>query len=379
MKWKIPLYKVYADNEDVKSVSNVIKRGMDWAIGPEIEQFEKLLANYVGANYCLTFNSGTSAGHAALLAFGIKPNDEIIIPSFTFIATVNWALMVKAKPKFVDIEEETLGLNPDKVKLAISQKTKIIMPIHYAGLPCQIDKVVNLARKYKIPVIEDAAESLGAKIKKRNVGTFGDLSVFSFAGNKILTTGEGGAITTNSKKIYEKLKLVRSHGRSINQNYFSSNGIPKYVALGYNWRMSSMTAALGISQLNKFEKMVNLRRKHAKYLSSKLSKFKEITIPNEPNGYRHVYQLYTILLNNSKVRNELGKFLNKKGIMTKIFFEPVHHTTFYKNLGYNKSTKLPVTEETYKRVLTLPMYPGLAKEELNFICDSVAKFMEKRS
>lgn len=140
-----------------------------------------------------------------------------------------------------------------------------------------------------------------------------------------------------------------------------------------------MTAALGISQLNKFEKMVNLRRKHAKYLSSKLSKFKEITIPNEPNGYRHVYQLYTILLNNSKVRNELGKFLNKKGIMTKIFFEPVHHTTFYKNLGYNKSTKLPVTEETYKRVLTLPMYPGLAKEELNFICDSVAKFMEKRS
>jgi len=379
MNWKIPLYKVYADNDDVKSVSSVINRGMDWAIGPEIEQFEKLLASYVGSKYCLTFNSGTSAGHATLIAFGIKPNDEIIVPSFTFIATANWVQMVKAKPKFVDIEEDTLGLDPDEVKLAISRKTKMIMPVHYAGLPCKIDKIMDIARNYKIPLIEDAAESLGAKINKQNVGTFGDLSVFSFAGNKILTTGEGGAITTNSKKIYEKLKLIRSHGRSINQNYFSSNELPKYVTLGYNWRMSSMTAALGISQLNKFEKMVNLRRKHAKYLSSKLSKFKEITIPNEPNGYRHVYQLYTILLNNSKIRNELAKFLTKKGIMTKIFFEPIHHTTFYKNLGYGKLTGLPITEKTYERILTLPMYPGLTKEELNFICDSVAEFIEKRS
>jgi perosamine synthetase len=379
MKWKIPLYKVHVDNEDVKSVSSVIKRGMDWAIGPEIEQFEKLLANYVGVDYCLTFNSGTSAGHAALLAFGIKPNDEIIVPSFTFIATANWALMVKAKPKFVDIEEKTLGLDPDKVKLAISHKTKIIMPIHYAGLPCQIDKIKNIAKNHKIPMIEDAAESLGAKIKNQNIGTFGDLSVFSFAGNKILTTGEGGAITTNSKKIFERLKLLRSHGRSINQNYFSSNELPKYITLGYNWRMSSMTAALGISQLNKFEKMVNLRRKHAKYLSSKLSKFKEINTPNEPDGFRHVYQLYTILLNNSKTRNDLTKFLTKKGIMTKIFFEPVHLTAFYKNLGYGKSTSLPITEKTYERILTLPMYPGLTKEELNFICDSVAEFMDKTS
>ncbi len=379
MNWKIPLYKVYADNDDVKSVSSVINRGMDWAIGPEIEQFEKLLASYVGSKYCLTFNSGTSAGHATLIAFGIKPNDEIIIPSFTFIATANWVQMVKAKPKFVDIEEDTLGLDPDKVKLAISRKTKMIMPVHYAGLPCKIDKIRNIARKHKIPLIEDAAESLGAKINKQNVGTFGDLSVFSFAGNKILTTGEGGAITTNSKKIYEKLKLIRSHGRSINQNYFSSNELPKYVTLGYNWRMSSMTAALGISQLNKFEKMVNLRRKHAKYLSSKLSKYKEITIPNEPNGYRHVYQLYTILLNNSKIRNELAKFLSKKGIMTKIFFEPIHHTTFYKNLGYGKLTELSITEKTYERILTLPMYPGLTREELNFICDSVTEFIEKRS
>ena len=204
MKWKIPLYKVYVDDEDVQAVSKVIKRGMDWAIGPEIEQFEKLLANYVGSDYCLTFNSGTSAGHASLLALNIKTNDEIIIPSFTFIATANWTLMVNAKPKFVDIEEETLGLDPQKVKSSITNKTRVIIPVHYAGMPCHIDELTKIARKRKITVIEDAAESLGARIGKQKVGTFGDLSIFSFAGNKIMTTGEGGAITTISKILYEK-------------------------------------------------------------------------------------------------------------------------------------------------------------------------------
>ncbi len=377
MKWKIPLYKVYVDDEDVRAVSKVIKRGMDWAIGPEIEQFEKLLANYVGSDYCLTFNSGTSAGHAALLALNIKTNDEIIIPSFTFIATANWTLMVNAKPKFVDIEEETLGLDPQKLKSSITNRTRVIIPVHYAGMPCHIDELTNIARKQKITVIEDAAESLGARIGNQKVGTFGDLSIFSFAGNKIMTTGEGGAITTNSKTLYEKLKLLRSHGRLINNNYFSSNEIPKYVTLGYNWRMSSMTAALGISQLHKFEKLVNLRRKNAKYLSSKLSKYKSIDVPKEPKGYRHVYQLYTIQLENSKIRNNLSKFLTKNGIMTKIFFEPIHMTDFYKKQIYGKSTKLPVTEKIYEKILTLPMHPGLKKEELDYICNSVGEFMDR--
>lgn len=379
MKWKIPLYKVYVDDEDIRAVSKVIKRGMDWAIGPEIEQFEKLLANYVGADYCLAFNSGTSAGHAALLALDIKPNDEIIVPSFTFIATANWTLMVNAKPKFVDIEEETLGLDPQQVKSSITSKTRVIIPVHYAGMPCHIDELTNIARKQKITVIEDAAESLGASIGKQKVGTFGDLSIFSFAGNKIMTTGEGGAITTNSKTLFEKLKLLRSHGRLINHNYFSSNEIPKYVTLGYNWRMSSMTAALGISQLHKFEKLVNLRRKNAKYLSSRLSKYRYIVVPKEPNGYRHVYQLYTIQLENSEIRNNLSKFLTKKGIMTKIFFEPIHMTDFYKKQIYGKLAKLPVTEKIYEKILTLPMHPGLTKEELDYICDSIGEFMDRNS
>ena len=376
MKWKIPLYKVHADEEDIRAVTRVIRRGMDWAIGPEIEQFEKMLADYVGVDYCLAFNSGTSAGHAALLALGIQSGDEIIVPSFTFIATVNWVLMVNAKPKFADIEEITLGLDPSKIGRQISRRTKAIIPVHYAGSPCLINDINTVSKDHKIALIEDAAESLGSKMGKKNIGTFGDISVFSFAGNKVLTTGEGGAITTNSRKLFEKMKLIRSHGRLINQNYFSTNEIPRYVELGYNWRMSSITAALGISQLNRFEKLVNLRRKHARYISARLSKFKEITVPNEPNGFRHTYQLYTIRLENSKMRNELQKFLTKRGIMSKIFFEPVHLTEFYKNTKFSESADLSVTENTYERILTLPMYPGLTRENLDFICNAVEEFIE---
>ena len=164
MKWKIPLYKVYSDKNDVDAVSKIIKRKMSWAIGPEIEQFEILLAKYLNRKFCVVFNSGTSALHASLLSLGIKSNDEVIVPSFTFIATVNSVLMVNAKPKFVDIEEETLGLNPNLLESSITSKTKAIIPIHYAGLPCKIDEIQRISKKHNIPLIEDAAESFGSKI-----------------------------------------------------------------------------------------------------------------------------------------------------------------------------------------------------------------------
>jgi len=226
VKWKIPLYKIFNDEDDVRIVSKVIKRGMDWAIGPEVEQFEYQLAKYVGSNYCLVFNSGTSALHAALLSLGIR-GGRVLVPSFTFISTANSALMVGAKPTFVDIEEDTLGLDPSKIGRAINTSTKAIMPVHYAGLPCKIEEIKEISKKKKIPLIEDAAEALGSRIRKKMVGTFGDLSVFSFAGNKVLTTGEGGAIVTNSNKIFNKLKLIRSHGRILNPNPLTLNPIPK--------------------------------------------------------------------------------------------------------------------------------------------------------
>lgn len=376
--WKIPLYKVLTNDQDVKAVSKVIKRGMNWALGEEIQNFEKLLAKYVGTKFAVTFNSGTSALHAALIAINIKSGNEIIVPSFTFISTVNACLMVNAIPRFNDIEENTLGLNPLTVDSNINRKTKAIIPIHYGGLPCKIEEILSIAKRKKIFLIEDAAESLGASINKKMIGTFGDLSIFSFAGNKVLTTGEGGAIVTNSNTLYEKLKLIRSHGRKDNKNYFSSIEKPNYISLGYNWRMSSITAALAISQLQRIEKLINLRRNNASFLSKKLQKFKEIQVPQEPKGYRHVFQLYSILVKNSVIRNNLMKHLAKKGIMSKVFFYPVHKTNFYKKSKLGQRKKLSVTENISNQILSLPMHPGLKREELNYICDTISEFMEDK-
>ena len=374
MKWKIPLYKVDWDKEDVRTVTNVIKRGMDWAIGPEIEEFEQSLANYHDSKYCVVFNSGTSAGHAALLSLNLKPSSEIIVPSFTFIATANWPLMVGTKPIFSEIEEETLGMDPSYLNSIISKKTKVIMPIHYGGMPCKITEIKKFAKQHKLILIEDSAESIGSTIGNKKTGSFGDMSILSFAGNKVLPTGEGGAVIVNSKKIYEKLKLIRSHGRQINSNYFQTNETPNYISLGYNWRMSSMTAALGISQLSKLDKLISKRRKNAQYLSSKLNKHSKIILPFNYKNHKSVFQLFSIRVTDN-LRDNLMTFLTSKGIMSKIFFEPVHLSKFYsKNM--NKKSSLPKTEKISQQVLTLPMYPSLTKDDINFISDSIDEFME---
>lgn len=377
--WKIPLYKIFTDKEDIEYVTKVIRRGYDWAIGPEILEFEKLLANYVGSKYCVSFNSGTSALHAALLAAKISKSDEIICPSFTFIATSNSSLMVNAKPKFVDIEKDNLGLNPNDIENNITKRTKAIMPVHYAGLPCKIEEITKLAKSKKLLLIEDAAESLGSHVNQKMIGTFGDMAIFSFAGNKVLTTGEGGAIVTNSKQYFERLKLIRSHGRSETSNYFSSINTPNYISLGYNWRMSSITAALAISQLHKLDKLIKLRRKNAHFISKKLNKFTSLKVPNEPTGHHHVFQLYSIILKTPKLRNELRKFLTKKQIMTKIFFQPVHQTNFYKKQVLKQKLNLQNSQFVSSRILTIPMYPGLKQDELIYLCDSISEFMEKNS
>jgi len=373
MAWKIPLFKIYWDEEDVKSVAEAIKVGMNWAVGPNVEKFEKMIAKYIGAKYCVVFNSGTSALHAALLAHGIKNGDEVIVPSFTFIATANAPLFVGAKPVFADIEEETFGLNPEDVKEKITKKTKAIIPIHYGGCPCKIMELKEIADDHNLIIIEDAAESLGARIGDKKVGTFGDSAMFSFCQNKIITTGDGGAIVTDSREIYEKLKLIRSHGRLETSDYFSSTEYMNYITLGYNFRMSNITAALGIAQLKKIDKIIEMRRRNAKYLTATLRReIKEIITLNSLKNYYHVYQMYTIRVDN---RDELMGHLANSGIMTKVYFSPVHLTHFYKNeLGYR--CKLPVTEEISTQVLTLPMYPALTNEEIEYIVKEMKRFFE---
>jgi len=378
MSWKIPLFKTYWDETDIESVTNVIKSGSYWATGPEIKEFEEKIAEYVGTKYAVTFNSGTSALHALLLAYDLKQGDEVIVPSFTFITTANAPLFVGAKPVFAEIEDRTYGLDPEDVKKRITPKTKAIIPIHYGGCPCLIRELKEIAEDHNLLLIEDAAESLGTKINDNKVGTFGDSAMFSFCQNKVISTGEGGAITTDSKEIYEKLKLIRSHGRLETQDYFSSTEYMDYVTLGYNFRMPTMNAALGLSQLKKIDKVIKMRRDKAEYMTKKLSRIKEITLPTAPPDYFHVYQMYTIRIDGTRqIRDRLIQYLGDKGISTKVYFEPVHLSYFYKNKFGFKGGDLPVTERIADQVLTFHTHPLLKNEEIDYISEEIDKFFSE--
>lgn len=376
MSWKIPLFKIYWDREDVKMVQDTIQRGMFWAIGPNIDKFEKLLADYIGRKYVLAFNSGTSALHAILTSYGIGPGDEVIVPSFTFIATANAPLFVGARPVFADIEEKTFGLDPADVVKKITPRTKAIIPIHYGGCPCLIEELRQIARDHNLILIEDAAESLGAEVNGKKAGTFGAAAILSFCANKVITTGEGGAVATDSDDIYEKLKLLRSHGRAENANYFTSTENMDYVTLGYNFRMSDITAALGVAQMKKLDKLIGMRRQKASKLSARLSRVKEIETPHPPDGFFHVYQMYTIRVKSGSAdRDALLAYLAGKGIMSKVYFSPVHLTIFYRD-KLKADCKLPVTEQLSREVLTLPLYPGLTEDETELIADNIANFFK---
>ena len=362
MTWKIPLFKIYWDEQDVEAVTEAIKWGMNWAIGSNVVKFEKVIAEYIGAKYCVVFNSGTSALHAALLAYGIKEDDEVIVPSFTFIATANASLFVGAKPVFADIEEETFGLDSEDVKEKITEKTKAIIPIHYGGCPCKIMKLREIANDHNLILIEDAAESLGARIGNKKVGTFGDSTMLSFCQNKIISTGEGGAIITNSYDIYNKLKLIRSHGRT-------DDG--KYIDVGFNFRMPTMNAALGLSQMNNIENNIKRRREIASMYIDGLNDIIEVRVCGNKNiNHFNVYQMFSIL---TEHRNQLSKYLTANGIGNKIYFEPIHQTPFYKNvLQYD--IKLPITERISSLILSLPIYPDLNNDEIEYIIETIRNF-----
>ena len=371
MTWKIPLFKIYWDDDDVEAVDGEIKSGMNWAVGENVERFEEMLKDTMGSNYSVTFNSGTSAIHTLLMAHDVGRGDEVIVPSFTFIATANSPLFVGAKPVFADIERNNLGLDLDSVNESITPKTKAIMPIHYGGCPCKIKELKEIADDHNLILFEDAAEAMGSKVNGKMIGTFGDSAILSFCQNKIITTGEGGAVLTDIRDFYEKMLLIRSHGRLETEDYFSSLEPFDYVTLGYNFRMSNILAALGISQIAKLDKIIELRRANADYYNKKLKPLSDHIKPiSPPNGYYHVYQLYTVFVDK---RDELMEYLAEKGIMSKIYFDPVHLTHFYKEkLGYD--VHLPVTEEISQKVLTLPMFPGLKFDEIDYIVENINNF-----
>jgi dTDP-4-amino-4,6-dideoxygalactose transaminase len=376
MNWKVPLFKSYWDDSDIDAISEVIKRGTYWATGPEIQEFENRIADYVGRKYCVSFNSGTSALHSLLLAYNLK-SSEIIVPSFTFISTTNAVLLIGAKPVFAETESKNYGLDVESVKQKISKKTKAIITIHYGGLPSQDTMALKeLAESKDILLIEDAAESFGSKTNNKMAGSFGDAAMFSLCQNKVITTGEGGLIVTDSKGIYKKMKLVRSHGRVEEKgyDYFSTTKELDYIDIGYNFRMSTMTAALGLSQLEKVDEVIKMRREKAFFYNKKLAEIDEIILPHETQDQKHVYQMYTIQLKDSKLRDDLQKYLTDKGIMSKVYFHPIHLKSYYKhNFGFEKGY-LPKTEKLSEKVLTLPLYASMPEKELNYVAESVKSY-----
>ena len=372
---EVPLFKIHSDTKDIESISDIITRGASWANGSEIEQFEARIAEYTGRKYAVVFNSGTSALHALLLAHNINSNHEVIVPSFTFISTAHSALFTGAKPVFAEIELNTLALDVEDVKKKITGKTKAIILVHYAGHPSiNTLELKKLSQDYNLLLIEDAAESLGAEIQGKKIGSFGDSAIFSFCQNKIITTGEGGAALTDSEEIYKKLKLLCSHGR-ISESYFSG-GDSDYISLGYNWRMPTMLAALGLSQFEKINKIIPKRIEKAEHYNAYLSKIPQIKTITPPKDFLSVYQIYSILLKDKQTRDYLKEFLKNKGISTKIYFEPIHLTRFYKDSFGFREGDFPITESISERILSLPIYPDLTREQQDKIIKNINIFFK---
>ncbi len=371
MTWKIPLFKMYWDEDDIETVNAVLRSGTNWAVGSNVTQFETEIAEYIGTKYCLTFNSGTSALHAALIAHGIGKGHEVIVPSFTFIATANAPLFVGAKPVFSDIEESTLGMSPESLLKQITPKTKAIIPVHYGGCPCRIRELREIADDHNLVLIEDAAEAFGASVDSTKVGTYGDSAMLSFCQNKVITTGEGGALVTDSRDVYEKGKLIRSHGRLETSDYFDSHESMDYVTLGYNFRLSNIAAALGLAQLRKVNAIIEMRKTIAGIYKSLLQeKVPEILTLSAPDGYTHVHQLFSVRV---PKRDGLMQFLKEKGIMSKIYFDPVHRTRHYRHkLGYQVS--LPVTERVANDVVSLPIYPGMPVDDVARVVEAISDY-----
>ncbi len=357
----IPIAKPQIGDEEKNAVMKVLESGA-LAEGPKVTEFEKSFAEFLDVKYAVAVSSGTTALYVSLLAYGIKEGDEVITSPFTFIATANSIIAAGARPVFADIEGETFNIDPDKILEKISPRTRAIIPVHLYGHPANMKVISEIAAANKFILIEDACQAHAAKFNGKYVGTFGT-GTFSFYPTKNMTTGEGGMITTNDAQIYELSRLLRSHGAK--QRYI-------HEMLGYNFRMTDIAAAIGSEQLKKLELFTKARQNNAAYLNSELRNIKGITTPIIKDGCEHVFHQYTIkITQDCKMdRDSLMKILNGKGIGTGIHYPlPIHKQPYYQKLGYKDS--LPIAERISKEVLSLPVHPGVSKEDMNFIISTI--------
>lgn len=388
----IPYGKQCLDEEDIKAVINVLKS--DWLTqGPYVDIFEKALAEYCGAKYAVAISSGTAALHIACLALGIQSGDEAITSPITFVASANCVIYSGGKPVFADISMDTYNIDPEEIEKRITAKTKAIIPVHFAGLPCDMESIKRIADEHDLMIIEDACHALGAeyldsagKWNRAGSCSHADMTVFSFHPVKHITTGEGGAILTNNPDLYERLLLLRNHGITKEPEKFinmemaiscDANPNPWYYEmqeLGFNYRITDMQCALGLSQLRKLESFVKRRREIARTYDNAFAGVEHVTAPPRMATRRSSYHLYPVLIDFEKIRKSRAAFMNglrEKGIGTQVHYIPVHLQPYYRNRLNYKNGDCPAAEDYYKKALSLPMFPLMGNDEVIKVISSV--------
>jgi perosamine synthetase len=361
MSYKYPVYQPNLSGNEKKYVQECLDSTWISSKGKFIKQFENNFSDFTGIGNSVAVSNGTVALHVALLALGIGKDDEVIVPTFTYIASVNSIHYTGAKPVFVDSDPHTWQIDTKKVEEKISPKTKAIMAVHIYGHPCEMDEIVKIAKKYKLFIVEDCAEAIGTFYKGKHAGMFGDISSFSFFGNKAITTGEGGMVCTNDSKLAELSIRLKGQGLAKNQEYF-------HDIIGYNYRMTNICAAIGCAQLERIDDLlVNKRRVAKNYIDG--LKGLPVNYHKEVGNVKHSYWMFTILVKSESERSDLRKYLKEYGIETRPTFHPVHTMPMY-----NTGEKFKVAEDLGKRGINLPSYPELNFNDINFITKVITEF-----
>jgi perosamine synthetase len=373
----IPYGHQWIDKEDIREVISVLKS--DWLTqGPKVKEFEESLCKHTGARYAVAVSSGAAALHIACLAAEIKPGDEVITSPITFVASANCILYCNGTPVFVDILQDTVNIDPKKIKQKISQKTKAIIPVHFAGHPCDLEEIKLIAEEYNLLVIEDAAHALGADYKNSRIGSckYSDMTIFSFHPVKHITTGEGGAVLTNNADLYERLLMFRNHGITKDKNKMANFEGPWYYEmqkLGFNYRLSDLHCAIGISQLKRLEKFIERRRELVDIYTKELSGIDEIILPVEKSYVKSSWHIYYIRLKDSNKRKIIFEKLLKSNIGVQVHYIPVHLQPYYrKSFGY-KAGDFPIAEKYYNSTITLPLFPKIKNNEIQYVINILKK------
>lgn len=366
----IPLAKPYLTADEKNKVIEVLESGR-LSMGPFLAEFEQKFAAMVGVRHAIGVNSGTSGLHLCIKALGITEGDEVITTPFSFIASANCILYEKATPIFVDVDENTFNINPDLIESAITDKTKAILVVHVFGQSCDMYRIMEIAKKHNLRVIEDACESIHATHHGKMVGTFGDVGVFAFYPNKQMTTGEGGMIITNDEKIAKYCRSASNQGRSDNLQWLTHD------IIGYNYRLDEMSAALGLAQVEKINVIISRRKELAEKYHKELSQVPGIKTPQIKSDNGHTWFVYPIRVS-EKIRTKVIDLLEKKGVQSKAYFFPcIHLQPAYKAIFNFKEGSFPIAEKLSKETFVVPFYHTLKDEEIRIIRDALQESLEE--